>query len=76
MTPAQALATATTTAADLLGEQHRLGRLAAGFTADIVAIDGNPLENIDDVLTGVRWVMKDGAVMIDKRGQGRPRNER
>ena len=34
MTPAQALATATTTAADLLGQENRLGRLAPGFAAD------------------------------------------
>jgi imidazolonepropionase-like amidohydrolase len=76
MTPAQALATATTTAADLLGQKDRLGRLAPGFAADIVAVDGKPLENIDDVITGVRWVMKDGTVVIDKRGQPRPANER
>jgi imidazolonepropionase-like amidohydrolase len=64
MTPAQALATATTTAAELLGQQDRLGRLAPGFTADIVAIEGRPLENIRDVITGVRWVMKDGVVVL------------
>jgi imidazolonepropionase-like amidohydrolase len=63
MTPAQALATATTTAAELLGEQAHLGRLAPGFTADIVAIEGKPLDNIADVIHGVRWVMKDGQVV-------------
>ena len=76
MTPAQALATATTTAADLLGEKDRLGRLAAGFAADIVAIEGKPLENIRDVVSGVRWVMKDGRVVIGEDGQRRPGNER
>jgi imidazolonepropionase-like amidohydrolase len=76
MTPAQALATATTTAADLLGEKARLGRLAPGFAADIVAIEGKPLENITDVITGVRWVMKDGRVVVDNPGHPRPRNER
>jgi imidazolonepropionase-like amidohydrolase len=64
MTPAQALATATTTAAELLGQQDRLGRLAPGFTADIVAIEGRPLENINDVIAGVRWVMKDGVIVL------------
>jgi imidazolonepropionase-like amidohydrolase len=63
MTPAQALATATTTAADLLGQGDKLGRLAPGYTADIVAIEGRPLDDIRDVMTGVRWVMKDGAVV-------------
>ena len=67
MTPAQALATATTTAAELLDQKDRLGRIAPGFAADIVAIDGNPLENINDVVSGVRWVMKDGVVVIERR---------
>jgi imidazolonepropionase-like amidohydrolase len=66
MTPAQALATATTTAAELLGQQDRLGRIAPGFTADLVAIESRPLERIDDAIDGVRWVMKDGLVVIDK----------
>jgi len=69
MTPAQALATGTTTAADLLDQKDRLGRIAPGFAADIVAIDGKPLDDISAVITGVRWVMKDGKVLID-RGRG------
>src|SRR3954464_406659 len=67
MTPAQALATATTTAAALLDQQDRLGRIAPGFVADLVAIEGAPLDNIADVVNGVRWVMKDGAVVVDRR---------
>jgi imidazolonepropionase-like amidohydrolase len=67
MTPAQALATATTTAADLLGQAEALGRLSPGFTADIIAVEGRPLENIHDVISGVRWVMKDGAVVVFRR---------
>ncbi len=67
MTPAQALATATTTAAELLDQKDRLGRIAPGFAADIVAIDGKPLENINDVVSGVRWVMKDGVVVIERK---------
>jgi len=67
MTPAQALATATTTAAALLDQKDRLGRIAPGFAADLVAIEGRPLDNIGDVVNGVRWVMKDGAVVVDRR---------
>src|SRR6185436_8856350 len=67
MTPAQALATTTTTAAALLRHEKDLGRIASGFYADIVAIDGEPLKNIDAVLKGVKWVMKDGKVVVDKR---------
>jgi len=66
LTPAQALATATTTAAELLGQGSRLGRLAPGYAADVVAIDGHPLENVHDVVTGVRWVMKDGVVVVTR----------
>jgi imidazolonepropionase-like amidohydrolase len=67
MTPAQALATATTTAAALLGHAKDLGRIAPGFYADLVATEGEPLKKIDDVIKGVRWVMKDGKVVVDKR---------
>ena len=69
MTPAQALATATTTAAALLGMDTQVGRLAPGYLADIVALEGDPLEDIRVVFTGVRWVMKDGAVAVDRRGR-------
>jgi imidazolonepropionase-like amidohydrolase len=67
LTPAQALAAATTTAADLLGMQDRIGRIAPGYLADLVAVDGDPLQNIESLFTGVRWVMKDGKVVVDKR---------
>jgi imidazolonepropionase-like amidohydrolase len=66
MTPAQALATATTTAAELLGQHERLGRIAPGFAADLVGIDGRPLDDIGAAINGVRWVMKDGVVVVDK----------
>jgi imidazolonepropionase-like amidohydrolase len=67
LTPAQAIAAATTTAADLLGMADRLGRLAPGYAADIVAVDGDPLVNIDALFSGVRVVIKDGTVVVDKR---------
>jgi imidazolonepropionase-like amidohydrolase len=66
MTPEQALKTATVDAADLLGVEDRLGRLKPGYLADIAAIEGNPLENIDAAIQKVRWVMKAGAVVVDK----------
>ena len=69
MSPEQALQSATTTAADLLGLQDRLGRVAPGFLADLVAVEGNPLEKIEALFTGVRWVMKDGKVVVDTRGR-------
>jgi imidazolonepropionase-like amidohydrolase len=64
MTPQQALASATTVPAALLKMDKDLGRVAAGYLADLVAVEGDPLRNIDAVLTGVRWVMKDGRVVV------------
>jgi imidazolonepropionase-like amidohydrolase len=66
MTPEQALKTATVNSAELLGVQDKLGYLKAGYLADICAVEGNPLENIDIAIQKVRWVMKAGAVVVDK----------
>jgi imidazolonepropionase-like amidohydrolase len=71
MTPAQALATATTTAAALLGHANDLGAIAPGFFADLVAVDGDPLADITVAIDKVRWVMKAGAVVVDHTGAGR-----
>jgi imidazolonepropionase-like amidohydrolase len=67
MTHAQALQSATTIPAELLGMGDRLGRIAPGYLADIVAIDGDPTANITAVFSGVRWVMKAGQVVVDKK---------
>jgi imidazolonepropionase-like amidohydrolase len=69
MTPEQALRAATKTGAELLGLDDKLGRIAPGFLADLVAIEGDPLRDINAAIHGVRWVMKDGAVVVDKRKQ-------
>jgi imidazolonepropionase-like amidohydrolase len=69
MTPAQAIETATTHAAELLGMAHRLGRIAPGYLADIVAVEGDPLRDINVVIDRVRWVMKGGRVVVDQRGR-------
>jgi imidazolonepropionase-like amidohydrolase len=66
MTPAQALSTATTNAAQLLGHASDLGALAPGYFADVVAVEGDPLADINVVISNVRWVMKSGAIVIDK----------
>jgi imidazolonepropionase-like amidohydrolase len=67
MTPEQALESATTLAADLLGMSDRIGRLAPGLYADLVAVEGDPLTDIDAAIAGVKWVMKDGKVVVDRR---------
>ncbi len=64
MTPAQAIRAATSAAADLLGRAKDVGTLAEGRYADIIAVDGNPLENVR-VLENVGWVMKGGVVYKD-----------
>ena len=66
MTPEQALRTATTNAAELLGKEKELGAVAPGYFADLVAVDGDPLADIDVAIYKVKWVMKGGAVVADK----------
>jgi imidazolonepropionase-like amidohydrolase len=61
MTPWQALRTATTEAAELLGWQDRVGSVAAGQFADVVAVAGDPLADIS-LLEDVAFVMKGGTV--------------
>ena len=65
MTPAEALQTATTNAAALLGMSDKLGAIAPGYFADLVAVEGDPLSDINVAIAKVRWVMKDGRVVVD-----------
>jgi imidazolonepropionase-like amidohydrolase len=67
LTPEQALMTATTNAADLVGMKGRLGCLQPGCFADVVAVEGDPTKDIDAAIQAVRWVMKGGIVYVDKR---------
>jgi imidazolonepropionase-like amidohydrolase len=61
MTPAQAIRSATSAAADLLGMSTEVGTIAAGKYADIVAIKGNPLADVT-LLQKIDFVMKGGEV--------------
>jgi len=61
LTPIQAIQTATTTAAELLGMQDKIGEIKAGAFADIIALKKDPTMDIS-VLQNVDWVMKDGKV--------------
>ena len=62
MTPMQALQAATMTSAELINRQDDLGRLAPGYLADIIAVPGNPLDDIK-VMERVAFVMEDGVVV-------------
>jgi imidazolonepropionase-like amidohydrolase len=66
MSPAQALQTATTIPARMLGQEKNLGAIAPGFYADIVAVDGDPLRDIDVVISKVKWVMKGGKIVMQR----------
>ena len=66
MTPEQALQTATGNAATLLGKEKELGAVAPGYLGDLVAVEGDPLADINVVLNNVKWVMTNGNVVVDK----------
>ncbi|MCG7533590.1 amidohydrolase family protein [Pseudoalteromonas sp. OOF1S-7] len=66
MNELQALQAATINSATLLKMQDKLGSLEAGKLADIIAVPGNPLEDIR-VMETVTLVIKDGKVEVDTR---------
>jgi imidazolonepropionase-like amidohydrolase len=61
MTPTQALLAATAVNAQIIRMQDQLGRIRANFLADLVAVDGDPTQNIQAV-RDVRFVMKGGVI--------------
>jgi imidazolonepropionase-like amidohydrolase len=71
MSPEEALKTATTNAADLLGKANELGAVAPGYFADLLAVEGDPTVDIGVVTEKVRWVTKGGAVVVDTTKAGR-----
>ncbi len=61
MTPAQALQAATINSAKLLKQDTILGQISVGYLADIIAVEGNPLDDISS-MENVVFVMKDGVI--------------
>ncbi len=66
MTPATAIAAATTGAAELLGLSDQIGTLEPGKRADLIAVAGDPLADVT-TLKRVSFVMRDGRVYRDDR---------
>jgi len=69
MTPEQALKTATVNAVELLGQEKSLGALHPGYLADLVAVEGDPLADIQVAIDKVRWVMKAAKWSLTRRNR-------
>lgn len=65
MSPMQAIQAATLKAAALLGLENQVGTLNEGAYADLIAVQGNPLENVS-LLENIGFVMKDGEVFLNQ----------
>jgi imidazolonepropionase-like amidohydrolase len=68
LTPMDAIKTATSNPAELLGKQQILGQIQPNFLADIIAVKGNPLEDIT-LLQQVGFVMKEGKIYKQPSGK-------
>jgi imidazolonepropionase-like amidohydrolase len=63
--PLKVIQQATSNGAKILGQEDRLGRVRAGFRADLLVVNGNPLENLKVLYPvsgagGIEWTIKDG----------------
>ncbi|MGA9769021.1 MAG: amidohydrolase family protein [Blastocatellia bacterium] len=69
MSPLEIIRAATVNASELLGLQDQIGSIEPGKFADLIAMPGDPLKDITE-LEHVRFVMKNGAVIINKSSEG------
>ena len=69
--PMDAIVSATSLAAESIGLGDHIGRIASGYEADLIAVEGNPLDNIG-AIRNVRWVMKGGEVQRNDLEPARP----
>lgn len=61
--PIKVIQQATANGAKILGQENRLGRVRAGWAADLLVVKGNPLENLKvlyPTVGGIEWTIKDG----------------
>ena len=68
LTPLQSIQAATINAADLLGWSDKIGAVESGKWADIIAVDGDPLQDVT-TLERVKFVMKGGEVVKNDYGK-------
>ena len=68
LSPLQSIQAATINAADLLGWKDKVGAIEAGKWADIVAVDGDPLQDVT-TLERVKFVMKGGETVRNEYGK-------
>lgn len=66
LTPMEALKTATLTSAELVSMEDSIGRIEAGYYADIIAVPGDPSQDIK-VVHDIRFVMKGGSVWKNRQ---------
>jgi imidazolonepropionase-like amidohydrolase len=73
LTPLQALQAATGRAAECIGREHDLGTIEKGKLADLVVVDGDPLEDVTILQKpeNITLVLKDGRIVGDRRAQAR-----
>ena len=71
MTPMQAIQSATSRAAELLGKRGEIGVIAPGAYADMIAVASDPLADVN-VLKTVQFVMKDGVVFKKSKNESAP----
>jgi imidazolonepropionase-like amidohydrolase len=70
LTPLQALQAATITNAEMLRLEKQIGALDAGFEADVLVVDANPLDNVRTLLDPL-LVISNGRVALDRLTFGR-----
>lgn len=68
LTPLQAIQASTINAADLLGWSGKVGTLQPGAWGDVIAVDGDPLQDVT-ILQNVKFVMKGGEVVKNDYGK-------
>jgi imidazolonepropionase-like amidohydrolase len=72
MSPMQAIQSATSRAAELLDQKGKIGVIAPGAYADVIAVSGDPVTDIK-FLGNVRFVMKNGQIFKNELGPGQKR---